>query len=83
MVTSAKKTLEMVIKVLINRISDVGWDKISLCLLAKATNKEVACMSRTADDEDDLQLVLSSHEPTIKGDIFFEQSMLLVAHAFQ
>lgn len=50
---------------LINRISDVGWDKISLCLLAKTTNKDMARVPRTAD-EDDLQLVLSSCKPIIK-----------------
>lgn len=69
MTTSAQKSLEMVIQTLINRISGVGWDKISLCLIAKTTSKDMACMSRTAD-EDDLQLMLSSHESTIKEDTF-------------
>lgn len=62
-VTPAQKSLE--IKTLINRIKDGGWDKISLCLLAKTTNKDVACMSRTADD--DLQLL----EPTIRKDFIW------------
>lgn len=72
-ITSARKSLKMVIKTLINRISDVDWNKINLCLLAKTTDKDKACVSRTAD-EDDLQLVLSSWEPTIKEGIFLNNT---------
>lgn len=39
MVTSASKSLEMVIKMLINRISVVGREKISLCFLEKLIYK--------------------------------------------
>lgn len=59
MVTSAPKSLEMVIKMLINRISVAGREKISLCFLEKLIYKVIGCMSRTAY-EGDFQLVVSS-----------------------
>lgn len=52
MVTSASKSLEMVIKMLINRISVVGREKISLCFLEKLIYKVTGYMSRTAYEGD-------------------------------
>lgn len=59
MVISSPKSLQMVIKMLINRISVVGREKISPCFLEKLIYKVIGCMSRTAY-EGDLQLVASS-----------------------
>lgn len=51
----------MVIKMLINSISDGPWDKLSLGLLEKTTNKGMTCI------KDDLQFVLSSCECAIQN----------------
>lgn len=76
MVTSAQKSLEMVIKTLINRISDVGWTRSVLVSWHRPPPKTWhVCLTV---DEDDLQLVLSFHETKIKEDFFF---FFLTIHA--